>query len=178
MDKKTINQGGLNYAFFSIKGSNMIQSAEKVNNLGVAEINIKKDADLFETMAALNNHPDIEYAEPLYIYRASEEQAGQSITVAEAVYEPNDTYYTKKWQWGLQAINVECIWDRVPLEQRSGITIAVVDTGVDIDHPDLSENIVDGYDFVGNDTNADDDNGHGTHVAGIAAAIPNNETGK
>jgi len=161
----------------SIKGLNMIQSAEKVDNQGIVEINIKKDADLFETMEVLNNHPDIEYAEPLYVYRAFGEKAGQAVTVAEAVYELDDTYYTKKWQWGLQAISVDNIWERVPLEQRSGITIAVVDTGVDIDHPDLSENIVDGYDFVGNDSNADDDNGHGTHVAGIAAAIPNNGTG-
>jgi len=161
----------------SIKGLNMVQSVEQVDNRGIVEIDIKKDADLFETMEVLNNHPDIEYAEPLYIYRASGEQAVQAVTVAEAVYEPDDTYYTKKWQWGLQAINVNSIWDRVPLEQRSGITIAVVDTGVDVYHPDLRDNIIDGYDFVGNDSNADDDNGHGTHVAGIAAAVPYNGTG-
>lgn len=161
----------------SIRGLNMVQSVEQVDNRGIVEIDIKKDTDLFETMEVLKNHPEIEYAEPLYIYKAFGEQTGQAVTVAEAVYEPDDTYYTKKWQWGLQAISVDSIWDRVPLEQRSGITIAVIDTGVDIDHPDLCENIVNGYDFVGNDSNADDDNGHGTHVAGIAAAVPYNGTG-
>ena len=50
-----------------------------------------------------------------------------------------------------------------------GITVAVIDTGVDLDHPEFSGRIVDGYDFVDGDTTADDGNGHGTHVAGTIA---------
>jgi subtilisin family serine protease len=48
-------------------------------------------------------------------------------------------------------------------------TIAVIDTGVDLDHPEFSDRIVSGYDFVDGDSVADDGNGHGTHVAGTIA---------
>jgi type VII secretion-associated serine protease mycosin len=57
------------------------------------------------------------------------------------------------------------------------IIIAIVDTGVDLNHPDLNDKIVAGYDFVNNDDTAQDDHGHGTHVAGIAAAETDNATG-
>lgn len=55
-----------------------------------------------------------------------------------------------------------------------GVTIAVVDTGVDLDHVDLVGNMVPGASFVPGVVSADDDNGHGTHVAGSAAAVGNN----
>lgn len=56
-----------------------------------------------------------------------------------------------------------------------GVMVAVLDTGVDLNHPDLSTNIISsGYDFVNNDNHAQDDNGHGTHVAGIIAATRGN----
>lgn len=50
-----------------------------------------------------------------------------------------------------------------------GITVAVIDTGVQADHPALKGKVLTGYDFYNNDNNADDDNGHGTHCAGIIA---------
>ncbi|MFP5322551.1 MAG: Ig-like domain-containing protein [Acidimicrobiia bacterium] len=57
----------------------------------------------------------------------------------------------------------------------SGVRVAVIDTGIDLDHPDLDGNLDAGlgYDCVNNDTNADDDQGHGTHVAGTVAAEAN-----
>ena len=58
-----------------------------------------------------------------------------------------------------------------------GVIIAILDTGVDLNHPDIFSKIVPGYDFVNNDHNPQDNNGHGTHVAGIAAAMTNNQTG-
>ncbi|MBQ3551860.1 MAG: S8 family serine peptidase [Clostridia bacterium] len=55
------------------------------------------------------------------------------------------------------------------------ITVAVVDTGADIDHPFIEDRLVPGYDFVNNDTNPDDDHDHGTHVSGtiIDGTLPN-----
>ena len=61
----------------------------------------------------------------------------------------------------------------------SSVIIGVVDTWVDLDHPDLNAKVITDrdYDFVNNDAVADDDNGHGSHVAGIAAAETNNGMG-
>jgi len=85
----------------------------------------------------------------------------------------NDPYFSK--QWGLTKIQAEQAW---PTATGAGVTVAVVDTGVDLGHPDLAAHIVSsGRDFVDNDNSAQDENGHGTHVAGIAAAVTGNGIG-
>ena len=99
------------------------------------------------------------YAEPNYL--------------AEATYTPNDPSFGS--QWALSKISCPSAWD-ITLGS-SGVTIAIIDTGVDLDHPDLMSKLVAGYDFVNGDTIADDDHGHGTHCAGIAAALTNNGVG-
>lgn len=58
-----------------------------------------------------------------------------------------------------------------------GVVIAIIDTGIDMDHPDLADRIVPGHDWVDDDNIPNDENGHGTHVAGSAAAIGNNGVG-
>ncbi len=87
---------------------------------------------------------------------------------------PNDFYWNN--QHGMRQINMPTAWN---LETgNSSIIIAVVDTGVDMTHPDLAANIYSsGYDAINNDNDATDDEGHGTHVAGIIAAVTNNATG-
>ena len=55
--------------------------------------------------------------------------------------------------------------------------IAIIDTGIDLEHPDLKDNIVPGWDWVDDDDTPNDENGYGTHVAGSAAAIGNNSIG-
>jgi len=62
---------------------------------------------------------------------------------------------------------------RVGYGSGVGKTAWIIDTGVDLDHPDLTVNAAKGYDFINNDAIADDDNGHGSHCAGIVAAIDN-----
>ncbi len=109
----------------------------------------------------LQKHPLVRYAEPDYIYH--------TLTTR-----PNDTYYSQ-YQWQLPHIGAETAWDTTTGD--SSIIIAVLDTGVDLGHPDLASKLVSGYDFINNDDNPDDDEGHGTHVAGIAAAASNNNTG-
>jgi subtilisin family serine protease len=82
-------------------------------------------------------------------------------------------------QWGLEQINAPAAWQRGAT--GDGVTIAVVDTGVDLEHPDLAANLTGGIDLVAgrNDCPAgpQDENGHGTHVAGIAAAVTDNGFG-
>lgn len=108
---------------------------------------------------ALSNNPNVEYAEPDYI--------------ASIDWTPNDTSWSS--QWGPKKVSAPAAWDVT--RGSSSIIIAVVDTGVDLNHPDLSSKMKPGYDFVNGDSTAQDDNGHGTHVAGIAAAISNNSRG-
>ncbi len=91
----------------------------------------------------------------------------------------NDALYPN--QWALPKIS----WDKLDASASAynpvepSVRIAVVDTGVDYTHPDLSGKVDTGqdWDFVNNDNDAMDDNLHGTHVAGIAAAATNNSTG-
>ena len=84
----------------------------------------------------------------------------------------NDTYRSQ--QWALNALKAET----VHAENRgSGVTVAVIDTGVKSSHVDLSGNILSGTDYVAPGTSANDENGHGTHVAGIIAALYNNSRG-
>jgi len=75
----------------------------------------------------------------------------------------------------LDMINVNAAWDHVT--GNTSITIAVVDTGVDLNHPDLQANLVAGYNFKDNNDLPQDDNGHGTNVAGVIAAVGNNRLG-
>ena len=72
--------------------------------------------------------------------------------------------------WGISKIGANEVWED---GDGSGVIIAVIDTGIQLNHPDLVSNIVSGYDFTNGDSVADDDNGHGTHVAGIASAMSN-----
>ena len=89
---------------------------------------------------------------------------------------PNDPLLGR--QWGLGQIKASGAWSRGAL--GAGTTIAVVDTGVDLNHPDLKDKLLPGVDLVSDETctpGAQDLNGHGTHVAGIAAAATNNGIG-
>lgn len=73
-------------------------------------------------------------------------------------------------QWWLAAAGIPAAWS---LSGGQGVTVAVVDSGVDLHHPDLAANLVPGWDAVDHDDVPQDLNGHGTHVAGIVAAAAN-----
>lgn len=85
---------------------------------------------------------------------------------------PNDPYFGSAWHLG--KVNAPAAWD---LGQGSGVTIAILDSGVDGSHPDLAAQMVPGYNFYDNNTNTADVFGHGTAVAGVAAAASNNGVG-
>ena len=72
--------------------------------------------------------------------------------------------------WGVWAVKAPLVWDTVT---GSGIKVCVLDTGIDYYNPDLDDNYGGGYDFVNEDPDPFDDNGHGTHCAGTVAAETN-----
>ncbi len=74
--------------------------------------------------------------------------------------------------WGVKRISAGSVHDGG--NKGQGVKIAVIDSGIDYNHPDLSANYAGGYDFVNKDNDPFDDNGHGTHVAGTVAAVVNN----
>jgi len=90
---------------------------------------------------------------------------------------PNDPYFSGGFQYGLTNIQAPAAWDRTT--GSSGTLIAVLDTGINYNHPDLSSkvNLTDAYDFVNDDNDPLDDYGHGTGVSGVIAAATNNAIG-
>lgn len=87
---------------------------------------------------------------------------------------PNDALYAE--QWALEMVGAPCAWQVTTGSPE--VTVAVLDTGVDLNHPDLASQVrADGYDFVDDDGDPSDENGHGTHVSGIIAARLNNGEG-
>ena len=111
-------------------------------------------------IAALSKNPNFEFAEPDYI--------------ASIVLTPNDPYYAA-YQWHLPKVSAPTAWDTTP--GSASVTVAVVDSGVQATHPDLAGRVLAGYDFVNSDSDPADDNGHGTAVAGVAAAQGNDGIG-
>ncbi len=102
-------------------------------------------------------------------------------SAVQTQYTPDDPYYATLYptshygnisQWAPQFVSAPAAWDIT--QGDPSIIIAVVDTGIDAAHPDLKDKIVGGTSFVGS---VKDQFGHGTHVAGIAAASTNNSTG-
>ena len=142
-----------------------------------------------EKFAALE---EVEFAEPNYIAYAlstGEEVAGNDKT--------DDPLSTE--QWGHGQLKLNFLWKQKPITDKRPV-IAILDTGIDIEHPDLKDNIwtneaelngaddedddangfaddLHGWDFVNQTARIGDWNGHGTHCAGIAAAVGENKIG-
>lgn len=102
----------------------------------------------------------VQYAEPNYIYRAA--------------FTPNDPSFSSM-QWAPQKIECPAAWDIS--RGDPGTVIAIIDTGVQLDHPDLVGKLLQGRNFVDGNNDPSDGNGHGTHCAGNAAANTNNGVG-
>ena len=144
---------------------------DKLGALGVLVVSVPQGRE-DRILAALSKNPNVEYAEPDYL--------------AEAVLTPNDTYFAPN-QWGLENtgqnikgqvgtadadIDAPLAWGTT----LGNVKMAILDSGIDQNHEDLSAKIADQKNFTTSAT-IDDLYGHGTHVAGIAAAVTNNALG-
>jgi subtilisin family serine protease/P pilus assembly chaperone PapD len=145
-----------------------------------------------DAVAKYKNHPAVRFIEPNYILRA------------DSV--PNDPSFPLQWslqntgqQGGTPGADIHAVsaWDQTT--GSTSVVIAIIDTGIDMTHPDLAANLytnpgevpgngqdddgnglvddVHGFDFANFDGDPTDDNGHGTHVAGTIGAVGNNAIG-
>lgn len=121
-------------------------------------LSLKKGLSIPDIYAKLTAIPEIENATPDYILRIQEA--------------PDDPYFPQ--MWNLSKINMKKAWDTT---HTNNVTVAVIDTGVDYNHPDLKGAVIKGKSFISGSANSMDDQGHGTHVAGIIGAVTNNANG-
>lgn len=161
----------------------------------MAVVQLKERTTVEEAVRQFENDPDVEYAQPNYIYRKqavpNDAQYGQlwgfkhtnqTVTDGSYVANPPGPSYTG------YDIDAEAAWDIIT--DCSSVTVAVIDSGVNYNHEDLANNMVNGSytcpvgtgtrgcDFVGTgDNDPMDYNGHGTHVAGTIGAVGNNGKG-
>ncbi|MEO6074774.1 MAG: S8 family serine peptidase [Burkholderiales bacterium] len=134
------------------------RSKHKIRGLDVHVVELPPGANEAVVAQLLARHPYIKSAELDMLVSPSQ------IT--------NDTYYGSAWH--LPKIQAPAAWDQAT---GTGVTIAILDSGVDGNHPDLAARMVPGWNFYDNTSNTADIFGHGTKVAGAAAAIGNNTTG-
>jgi len=143
------------------------------------------DADIAEVVAELRRDARVGVAEPVY-----------RTTMCALRVDPNDPRFLAGEQWYLENLDVPEAWviepgdpSIEPVPQASDVAVAVLDTGIDYNHPDLMPDADDidnkyenykifpGFDFVNGDAEPQDDNGHGSLVAGIIAARTGNAEG-
>ncbi len=156
---------------------------EAPNLHNIYKLSFSGNASVETMVQAYSEDPNVEYAEPDYLMRMMETT-------------PDDPMYPQQWHHA--AVNAPALWDSTTGDTSQ--VIGIIDTGVDWDHPDLAENIwinwveyhgaqgvdddgngyvddIRGWDWISDDNDPNDDNAHGTHVAGIAAAVGDNGIG-
>lgn len=152
----------------------------------------------------IKGNPNVEFAEPNYIFGVDDFEVGEMITAVEAsrlpasaLIEVNDPLYSV--QSNITSTNLDDVWNQYSTGDGTQV-VAILDTGVDYNHPDLAANAwinvaeqngvagfdddgngyiddIQGWDFINVDNAPLDDNIHGTHVAGIVGAVGNNGIG-
>jgi len=187
----------------TVKKNEVTTLSSKNDTIGldrIVEIKYSSDKGIEEVINELLKNPNIEYAEPRYIYRA--------ITSPRRKYDkiPNDPDESTMQPY-LQQVYAPDAWNALPVGPLTSVLIAIVDSGSQIDHPDLKDNIYinskeipnngidderDGYidnyygwDFAGANGSSPNNNpnvlsveaAHGVHVSGLASAVTNNAIG-
>lgn len=134
------------------------QPTDRIRQLDIRIVRVPRQAE--EQIArALSRRPEVRFAE-----------VDRLVPPSEVI--PNDPRYGDAWH--LPAVNAASAWKTA---QGDGVTIAILDTGVDSNHADLAGKVLRGYNAVDGSTDTSDVHGHGTRVAGAAAATTDNNTG-
>ena len=132
-------------------------------------------------MEQLLQDPNVAFVVPNWLVFAADGTAETVLAKPESAYPINDPQY-ESLQWYLQRINANRSWalaydeagfDGAFIEVR----VAVVDSGIDVNHPEFRNRLLEGRNYVTPNSPPNDDYGHGTHVAGLIGAVANNAIG-
>jgi thermitase len=154
-------------------GVTLVRAYHLVPGLELVKVASGPGPETLDAVASLSRNANVLYATPDVVYHV------QAI--------PDDPLYS--FQWGMESIGAPEAWDRST--GSKSVIAAVLDTGIDLTHPDLEANIwtnpdpgqgghvddVHGWNFVSENNNVSDNYGHGTHVSGIIGAVGNNGIG-
>ncbi|WP_044642520.1 S8 family peptidase [Risungbinella massiliensis] len=152
--KKEVAVNEKNQFYHNLKGT--VLKRNKELDFEVMELEVGEDIERKVKMLQLDEK--VEYVEPNYTY------------TTQAI--PNDPF--QGFQYGLTYAKAHDAWN---YSTGFNLKIAILDTGVQTDHPDLMGKLVTGYNVVNGTTDVTDISGHGTHVAGICGAVTNNNLG-
>lgn len=120
------------------------------------------EVEIKEAIKIANENDEIELSEPIIIFTADNTL-------------PNDINPNDPWRFDI--IGMNDLWEDFESIDFSQVTVAVIDTGIDMDNPDFNIDTVNAYDFANGDNTPNDDHGHGSHVSGVIGAIANNSEG-
>jgi len=151
---------------------NDVAQDELINRLGGAKI---KDLNLISAKAVhLPPRAEAALARQFGVLRIDDDVVVEALVRGGiAAKKPAPTQPSEVLPWGVDRIDADLVQGTTTGDP---IKVAIVDTGIDVKHPDLKDNLKGGVSTIGYTTSYNDDNGHGTHVAGIVAAL-NNDIG-
>lgn len=152
------NAGLSDTQFANVLAAQGGKAVGRLGNLNIYVVTLPSTASEQGVASALAHNPHIKFAEVDRLIAPS--------------FTPNDTYYSSEWH--LQTIGAPTAWNT---SIGAGVTVAILDSGVDATHPDLQGQLVPGWNFYDNNSNTADVYGHGTLVAGVVGALGNNGVG-
>jgi len=183
-------------------GASVIKNDSELGISGLEVVELSGNISVADAITQYEQNPLIEYAEPDYILHiidpvevnvsdqttTTQEVSSESNSASSSII-PNDTYFYRLYGMhntgqafygslsGTADDDVDAPEAWSYTTGSSNVIVAVVDSGVQTDHPDLSGNVLTGYNFITDTEGQTDDNGHGTHCAGTIGAIGNNGKG-
>ncbi len=144
-----------------------------------------KDTNSCAVISSLLKTKEFDYAEHDYFIVLDDKEYKSELTHSKFISYPNDPHFNEQWgllntgqniegQYGIPGADINILPAWQITTGNAETIVAILDSGIPHNNPDFEERIVPGYDFVNNDNDPLDDDGHGTAIAGIIAATGNN----